>query len=86
MASKARARRKIRVGFVNCDLHATWYAAFMQKPDPAAVTKILCIPQLGVRYIHPTGVIAMLVEQHQRGNRAACPAIQDALSLGRFPS
>lgn len=32
-------RGKIRVGVVNCDLHAVWYAAFMQEPDPDLVMK-----------------------------------------------
>ncbi len=35
----AEVRRKIRVGFVNCDLHASWYGAFMQKPDAAALMR-----------------------------------------------
>jgi predicted dehydrogenase len=39
MGPKAKSARKIRVGFVNCDLHATWYAAFMQTPDPAALMR-----------------------------------------------
>ena len=33
----AQTSGKIRVGVVNCDLHAVWYGAFIEEPDPRLV-------------------------------------------------
>ena len=50
--------------------------------DLVTVTELLCMCQLAIRYIDPTGLITMLVKQDQRRNRATRTAIQDHLSLG----